>query len=297
MADFRSESPAGAEQVIIDRNTAPSLREGTYYIAFALLTRRLNVAARVTANLETSGAGETPRISTLAHGASQRIGPAAPGEIVAIYGSNIGPDTGVEARLTASGRLPTAVQATEVHFNGIPAPLLYVRQDQINVQVPYEVAGLDSAAVRVVHQGMISEAFTLSLTSSAPGIFMFLDGGNRAIVLNQDSTLNSAANPESPGRVVVFFATGEGLRTPSATSGIPAGGRLPLGIPELPVSVEIGGVQAQVLFAGAAPGYVGLLQVNARIPAAAPTGSNVPIVLRIGDSASPGSVSMSIAGN
>ena len=57
-------------------------------------------------------------------------------------------------------------------------------------------------------------------------------------------------------------------------------------VPESLVSLEIGGSPAEVRFAGSAPGFVGLLQVNARIPAQAATGSNVPIVLLVGSSAS-----------
>lgn len=291
VADFRSETPSGTEQVVI----GPELREGTYFIAFALWTRRMPVEARLTATLEAAtGNGEPPRLGAVVHGATQTPGPIAPGEIVAIYGTNLGPDTGVEARLTESGRLPTLVEGAQVFFNDIPAPLFFVRRDQINAQAPYEIASSASVQVRVVYEGLVSEALAVDVSPSAPGIFMFLDGGNRAIVLNQDGTLNSAATPESRGAIVVFFATGEGLRTPNSLTGTAAGDQLPLPIPELPVAVEIGGIQAEVLFAGAAPGYVGLLQVNARIPVNTAVGQAVPIVLRVGENASSDNVTMSI---
>ncbi|MCP5119407.1 MAG: hypothetical protein GY953_52060, partial [bacterium] len=151
VADFRSENPTGAEQVVIDTASLPALREGTYHIAFVLWTRRTAVDARVTATVEMGAANtEQPQLGAVVHGASQTGGPVAPGEIVAIYGTNLGPDTGVEARLTENGRLPTLVQGAQVFFGDVPAPLYYVRRDQINAQVPYEVAGLDAVEVRVV---------------------------------------------------------------------------------------------------------------------------------------------------
>ncbi len=230
IADYRSTSPTGTEQVVVDTSSVPALQAGTYYIGFVVWTRGVNVDAQVTATVETAPVGP-PEIGAVVHGATQVAGAVAPGEIVTIYGSNVGPADGVEAILTGAGRLPTTVQETQVLFNGVPAPLFFVRHDQVNLQVPYEVRGSGSASVQVVYRGAPSSTVTVPVAGSAPGIFMFLDGSGRAVVVNQDNSINSAANPESRGRVVTIYATGQGVTIPASTTGVPAPGQLPLPTP------------------------------------------------------------------
>jgi uncharacterized protein (TIGR03437 family) len=296
IADFSSTSSSGTEQVVVDSSSTPALKAGTYFIGFVAWTRSTEIEAQVTATVRTNAdvPEGTPQLAAVVHGAIQTTGPVAPGEIVTIYGSNIGPESGIEAYLTENGRLPTAVHGTNVYFSGIPAPLFFVRHDQVNAQVPYEVAGLTSVQVQVIYEGAASNTLLLPVAASAPGIFMFLDSSNRAIVLNQGGTLNSASNPESRGRIITFFATGEGLTSPRRTTGAPTSDQFPFPAPELPVTLQIGGTEAEILFAGAAPGYVGSLQVNARIPSEAATGPSVPIVLRVGQNASPGNLMMAV---
>jgi uncharacterized protein (TIGR03437 family) len=101
--------------------------------------------------------------------------------------------------------------------------------------------------------------------------------------LNEDGSLNSEENPATAGSVVVLYGTGEGQTDPLGVDGKPAVAPLPR--PVLPVRVTIGGQDAEILYAGGAPGFTaGLLQLNVRIPAGA-TGT-VNVVLYVGEEAS-----------
>ena len=119
-------------------------------------------------------------------------------------------------------------------------------------------------------------------------------GSGQGLIIGQDGTLNSAGNPASVGSVVLLYATGAGLLSPSGQDGaVVTADSLPRVI--LPVSAEVGGQPAEVLYAGGGPGIVeGIIQMNLRIPKGAPTGPAVPIVLRIGDRTSQPGLSVAL---
>src|SRR5205085_2772578 len=126
----------------------------------------------------------------------------------------------------------------------------------------------------------------LSGAAAAPALFTANSSGTgQGAILNQDGTANGASAPAARGSVVALFATGAGETSPSGVDGAISGDPLPR--PTLPVSVKIGGVDAEILYAGAAPGLVaGVLQVNCRIPASVSSGSSVPVVLTAGTASS-----------
>ena len=84
---------------------------------------------------------------TLANSASLLPGPLAPGEIFSIFGSGIGPQTAVAGAYDSSGMLSTMLGTVQVLFNSTPAPLFYAQFQQINAQVPYEMAGQTFGAI------------------------------------------------------------------------------------------------------------------------------------------------------
>jgi uncharacterized protein (TIGR03437 family) len=113
-----------------------------------------------------------------------------------------------------------------------------------------------------------------------------------AIALNQNGSLNSLIEPARQASIVTLYATGEGLTNPASSDGRPAAAPYPA--PVLPVTLTIGGYPARILFAGEAPGYAGLLQINARLPGGfAPTG-NVPVVLSVGAASSQPGVTIAV---
>jgi len=187
--------------------------------------------------------------------------------------------------------IDTVLGTVRVWFDDQPAPLLYVSPTQINLVVPYTISGRSSVRMQLENNGVRFPAPDVTVAESAPAIFT---AGGSAAVLNQDATLNTPQNAASPGSIVVIYATGEGLVTPVLVTGtINPPSSLPK--PVLPVRIFIGGREAEVLYAGAAPGQVtGLLQVNARLPLDTPANSSVPIVLAVGSGRSQDNLNISI---
>ncbi|MBV9772077.1 MAG: putative Ig domain-containing protein, partial [Bryobacterales bacterium] len=216
-----------------------------------------------------------PVIGSVTNGASFATGPVAPGEIITIFGSGLGPATGVSA---ASGIIGSSLSDTQVMFDSFAAPVLYSSVSQVSVIAPFELTGASSTNLTVVYQGVSSTPTNLQVADSMPGIFT-LNAAGQGAVINQDGTINSSSNGAAPGSVISIYATGAGETSPAGVDGIMSPGALPLPVPLLPVSVEIGGLPAVVSYAGAAPLEVaGLLQVNATVPAGVPTGTSVPVV-------------------
>lgn len=206
---------------------------------------------------------------------------ASPGMIAVIAGANIGPDTLTTAQLDGDGRVATALAETQVLVNGQAAPLVYVSKTQTSFIVPYDTAAGANAQVTVVYKGVKSAPYAVPVVAASPGVFSANSSGTgQGAILNENGSLNSAQNAAAKGSVIVFFATGEGQTDPPGTDGQIANGTYPK--PTLPVRVDMGGIQAEVLYAGAAPGQVaGLFQVNARIPSNSNSGP-VPVQVTVG---------------
>src|SRR5439155_13260922 len=218
-------------------------------------------------------------------------GAVSPGEIVSIFGINIGPSEPVSLTLDASGRVATRLAGEQVQFDGTPAPLLYVSRNQINAIAPYGVAGKTTTQVMVNSQGQTSAPVTIPVRDVTPAIFTLDDSGHgQGAILNEDGSLNSARNPAARSSIVTLFGTGEGQTNPGGVDGKIAAQPLPIPIQE--VRVTIAGADASVEYAGAAPREVaGLLQVNARVPSSIPPGDQ-PVILTIGQTRSQNGVTM-----
>lgn len=219
-------------------------------------------------------------------------GPVAPGEFVTIFGAGLGPER-PQTFSVVNGRVPTELGGVRVSFDGVPAPVLYASFYQLNVIVPYGVAGKEQVPLRIEH-GMSSVETVVPVAPASPAIFS-LDGTGtgQAAVLNEDNTVNSPANPAVRGTIVQIFAHGQGRTIPAGIDGLIVQEVLPQ--PELPVEVWIGGKQAELHYAGAAPGLVsGVLQVNAKIPTDIQPGVAVPVVLKVGEWLSPPTVTVAV---
>lgn len=212
-------------------------------------------------------------------------GPVAPGSIVSIFGSNLASEA-VQAEKVP---LPVDLRGTSVTVNGVAAPLFYASPSQINAQVPFETQpGL--AAVTVNASGIHTEAATVEVVASAPVIFVWSEG--RAIVQNQDLTLNTPQNPAASGSVITAYLTGQGSVTPRVPTGGTAPEQPPLAIPDAPYSAIIGGQSARVGFLGLTPQLVGLLQANITVPMMSSPGDYPLIVIIGGAAARPAAVSI-----
>jgi trimeric autotransporter adhesin len=131
--------------------------------------------------------------------------------------------------------------------------------------------------------------------TAMPGVFTLdSSGSGPGAIVNQDGTVNSATNPASAGSIVMIFATGEGQTNPDGADGKPDGFPAPTPIAQ-PVTATIGGLNADVQYAGGVPGLVaGFLQVNVRVPSGAPASNAVPAILSIGGNSSQANVTLAV---
>ena len=240
---------------------------------------------------------QPPRLFTqqgVLNAASFRGGPVAPGEIITIFGTNLGPPALAGLRLAADGRVDTSIAGTRVWFDGEAAPMIFAVESQLGVVGPYSVAGSTATSVRVEYLGLVSPAVILPLEPASPAIFTQTSSGRGpGTILNQDYSLNTPENPAPRGSIVVLYATGEGQTSLSGVDGKLAEDPLPQ--PLMPVSVLIGGQDAKVFYAGAAPELLaGVMQVNARVPRNVEAGDELPIALRVGDFESPPGVTVAV---
>lgn len=221
----------------------------------------------------------------IVNAASGKPDPVSPGEIVSIFGTNIGPTAAAGLTLTSGGTVSTTLGNTQVLFDGVPAPLTYAGSGQINAIVPYETAGRQFTNVAVQNNGTTVGQTLLDVADSDPAIFSLAGGSGQGAILNQDGAVNGASNPAAAGSVIVIYATGEGMLTPAATTGSVTSSTGPtFPAPVLPVLVTIAGQQASVGYAGEAPGFAsGVFQLDVTIPPGVKSGAQ-PVVVTVGDS-------------
>lgn len=214
-----------------------------------------------------------PAIASVKDAASFQAGKGlAPGSYITVFGTALSDAT----QALATDFLPYGMSAVSVSFyapggNGSwPGRLSYVSPAQINVQIPWELAGLTSATL-AVNVGDYSLPYTIPIAQSLPGMF---EANGLAIAQDEHYQLITAANPARPGHYVILYANGLG---PVAAP--PPSGEVTPGAPDATVmtpTVTIAGETAQVLYSGLTPGSIGLYQIDVVIPADAPSG-NQPV--------------------
>ena len=194
----------------------------------------------------------------MVNGANHRSDDFAPGSLITLFGENFSTETASSAGFP----LPTTLAGVRVILNGAPAPLLYVSPTQINAVIAGDIS-LGRGAV-IVQNGLgQNPQVPITISETAPELFIW-DSGD-VIALNEDGTMNGAANPAAAGSVITVYLTGVGPVDPPVPTGSAAGIQ-PLSVSTADYSAEIGGVPAVVEWLGMAPGYSGLGQANIRIP-------------------------------
>ncbi len=187
--------------------------------------------------------------------ASLLPGPVAPNEIITIYGSGFDPAT------------------AQVLFDNVPATVFYAGSSQINALVPSTVTPGGTTALNVLSFGAAAASATLNVAAAAPAIFTTANGTGQAAALDHDGSANSDNNPESRGGILVLYLTGDGGRG---------------------IAVQIAGYPANVLYAGPAPGYPGLTQVNLQTPVGFLPGGDLPVVVTAGATSTQAGVTVAI---
>jgi uncharacterized protein (TIGR03437 family) len=228
-------------------------------------------------------------LSTVNSATFQSGVPIAPGGLAALFGKELA--TG--SATTTDNPWPTSLVNREVVINDeVRAPLLYMSSTQSNVQIPSTAPlGSQRLAVRVSETGELVAGGQIAIAGASPGLFTSTqDGRGQAAALNQDGRVNSSSNPAAKGSIVVLYGTGQGQVSPPVQDGVPAPAGVLSSTVTVPTSdgracvtsqptmcVAIGATFGDVQFSGLAPGFVGLWQINVRIPADAPSGNAVPL--------------------
>jgi uncharacterized protein (TIGR03437 family) len=226
-----------------------------------------------------------PGVSAVVNAASFSASTVSPGELITIFGLNIGPATPQQLTFDSQGKVGTSLGGVTVKFDGAPAPLLYASASQINAIVPFSVAGKSTTFMQVAAPGGNTYSLTLPVSPAAPAMFTAGDAGSgQGAILNSDLSVNSPTHPAARGSTIAIYATGTGVLQPDVDDGTV----IPLSNPPVtaaPASVTIGGQAATVRYNGAAPGLVaGVVQINVQIPSNVTPGAAVPVTLYVGDS-------------
>jgi uncharacterized protein (TIGR03437 family) len=244
---------------------------------------QLSATASIPVLLQTDLGGPQPgamSISAVTNAASGAATSVAPGEIVTLYGKGLGPADLAYFQFI-DGAIPTELAGVQILFNGIAAPLIYVRENQSAAIVPYGISvfGQTTVRVEVGSNGTVSPAVTLPITATLPGVFSAdASGSGQGAIQNSDLRYNTASNPAAAGSVIVLYLSGLGAVNPPEADGslTPASG-----VPTLAASaqVTIGGKPAQIAYQGPAPGAVaGLYQINCIVPTGLPAGNAAVLV-------------------
>ncbi len=197
-----------------------------------------------------------PVIDSIGRGGAEGI-PLAPGGLFSIYGSALADMTDLAAAIP----WPLSLGSASITVNGIPTPLYYTSDTQINGQIPYEVVA--GNATLVVTVGGQSAQITFEVVPASPGLLIY--NGNRAVAVNPDGSVNGPSAPARPGDVLVLYLSGLGVTTPPVATGAAAPGD-PLAQVAYTHGITVGGLPAEVFYLGQTPGYPSLAQANFKVP-------------------------------
>jgi uncharacterized protein (TIGR03437 family) len=216
--------------------------------------------------------------------AASYVPTVAAGSIASVLGSNLSP---VQA-FASTIPLPTTLALTSFQIGGRAAPLFFVSPSQVNLQIPWELAGQSQASVLATVGAVLSNQQAVSLAPFAPGIFTLSGAGSsQGTVVIGGTPLFAAppsvpgSRPVHPGEFILIYCTGLGAVSNQPATGMVAQAS-PVSVTIATPTVTIGGIVAHVSFSGLAPGAVGLYQVNVQVPVGAPAGDAVPVILSIG---------------
>jgi uncharacterized protein (TIGR03437 family) len=218
--------------------------------------------------------------------------PVSPGSIVSVFGDDLAAGL-LEADAVP---LPTTLNGTTLRFgDSLAAPQFFQSPMQVNIQVPWELEGQDETTLQADVAGVVSGDIAVALAAHSPGLFsMTQTGSGQGAILISGAGLLAAEENAVPGAPSRPVRRGEFLEVYASGLGPvvnpPASGSLASSVTLSPTTSEatvtIGGEEAAVSFAGLAPGFVGLYQVNLEVPQNAPSGGAVELVLRIGGAVS-----------
>jgi len=239
---------------------------------------------------------QSPTINSVVNPAGSGQAGVAVGSLATIFGSNLASGLAVSDSTPLS---TTLSDVTSVTVNGTASPLVLVSGSRINAQIPWEVTP-GPAAVVVNRAGGASTPVNITVNQFAPALISFNFGNLQAIAVNTDGSIAAPAgslaglnsHPAATGDTITLWATGLGPAAAGAVTGRPSPDASQQTV-SLPV-ILIGGVQAQVTYAGLSTQYVGVYQVNIVIPSGVAAGNAVPVQIQAGDVTGPDTVTIAI---
>jgi uncharacterized protein (TIGR03437 family) len=256
--------------------SASKLATGTNTIS--AVYNGLTATTTVTVTIPVSTA---PVIAGIANAASfQQV--YAPGMILYVSGSNLGPAT---PQTATSNPLPASagLGGVTATINGVPAPLYYVSSGIVDLQIPYATP-VNTPATLTISYGGQSGSISFQVSAAAPGVFYDTGTGN-AVVTNYTNGTVSNSESAAPGATISLYITGDGAQSPAATTGsTPAPNVIPK--PTQNVAMTVGAAQVTPAFVGVPSWSIGVTQINFVVPQSAIHGSILPIVVTVGNTSS-----------
>jgi len=254
----------------------------------------LAVLSALPALAQISGSAGIPFYSSdsIVNAATQTTGALAPNAIASLYGANLAFSIrAVGNSDVVRNSLPTELDGVQVWANAQPCPLFYISPTQINFLMPYRVVA-GTISIVVTRDGAAGFPVDVHIHNTSPGLFLW--GNNHPVAIHLDGQLISDVSPALPDEIIVIYAAGLGHTMPDIPGGQLAAAAFPIQFaPQLQVLLD--GVACRpgsIQYAGLAPGFAGLYQINLRLPADAP--KNPEIQLSIGEDSSPGSIRLAI---
>ena len=216
--------------------------------------------------------------------AASYVTPVVAGSLASVFGSNLAIG---QAFSTTPAPLPTTLAESSFAVGGQAAPLYFVMPTQVNLQIPWELAGRTQTSIVATVNGIASSTQTVALASFAPGIFSIdaTGTGQGAVLIASTAQLAAPGTAARRGGYVSIFCTGLGAVTNQPGTGDAAPGA-PYSLTRTTPTVKIGGVAAVLQYSGLAPGFVGLYQVNAQVPMSVSPGNAVPVIISVENSTS-----------
>jgi uncharacterized protein (TIGR03437 family) len=241
-----------------------------------------------------SGNGTAPLYTaqSIVNAATQTGGALAPNTIATLYGTNLSFDVrAVASSDIVRGMMPTSLDGVGVWVNSLPCSLFSVSPTQINFLVPYQLTA-GTVSLVVARDSQAGPTVSIQLNSTSPGLFLW--NGNNAVAGHLSGVALSDASPAVPGEVVVIYAAGLGRTSPDTT-----GGQLATSAFQIyylsQFQVLLNGVACptvNVLYAGLAPGFAGLYQINLRLPD--DVAANPQIQVSVGPQISASSIQLAV---
>jgi uncharacterized protein (TIGR03437 family) len=241
------------------------------------VTARANAPSLASASADIGGAVTANKVPVLlANGTVNNFNvvagaPLAPGTVAAVFGAGLAPSVAQPGVIP----LPSTFNGTQVLVGAFSAPLYFLSDGQLDVQLPTELAPNQDYSIVVAANGGLTLPDTITTTGVDPAVVVNPDSS--VIAEHLDFSLITAVSPAASGETITLFLAGMGATNPPVASGV-ASPSSPLARVTAQPTVTIDGQQATVVFAGLTPGAAGLYQINVTVPAGLPAGQ-LPVVI------------------